>query len=198
MTTSLLLTMTMTASLLLLTMTMTASLLLLTMTMTALLMIPTRCLLLLTRSSWLLLARVRGRRDRTVGLLTRMGLSWHLPGHILTWYLSFSILTWYLSWGVLTGHMTASIRDPGWVLSLNMLLLNLLTFLHVLTWHLSLIVLTIHSRLSLITLLALLLPSPMVSLSMLLATILTLSMMIVLVRVNARRRPDLALGINRH
>jgi len=90
----LLLTMTMTASLLLLIMTMTASLLLLTMTaslllltmtMTALLMIPTSCLLLLTRSSWLLLARVRGRRDRTVGL------SWHLPRHFLTWYLSFSI-----------------------------------------------------------------------------------------------------------
>jgi len=91
--------------------------------------------------------------------------------------------------------MTASIRDPGWILSLNMLLLNLLTFLHMLTWHLSLIVLTIHSRLSLITLLLL---SPMVSLAMLLATILSLSMMIVLVRVNARRRPDLALGNNRH
>merc|ERR1719318_639908 len=196
MTTSLLLTMTMTASLLLLT----ASLLLLTMTMTALLMIPTSCLLLLTmtRSSWLLLTRVRSRRNRTVGLLTRMGLSWHLPGHIMTWYLSFSILTWYLPWGVLTGHMTPSIRDPGWVLSLNMLLLNLLTFLHMLAWHLSLIVLAIHSRLFLINLLTLLLPSPMVSLSLLLATILSLSMMIVLVRVNARRRPDLALGNNRH
>merc|ERR1719318_1120878 len=196
MTTSLLLTMTMTASLLLLTASLL--LLLLTMTMTALLMIPTSCLLLLTRSSWLLLTRVRGRRDRTVGLLTRMGLSWHLPGHVMTWYLSFSILTWYLPWGVLTGHMTPSIRDPGWVLSLIMLLLNLLAFLHMLTWHLSLIVLTIHSRLFLINLLTLLLPSPMVSLSMLLATILSLSMMIVLVRVNARRRPDLALGNNRH
>jgi len=42
--------------------------------------------------------------------------------------------------------------------------------------------------------LTLLLLNPMVSLVMMLATILSLSMMIVLVRVNTRRRPGLVLG----